>query len=291
MERIELSGGPIEYADTGGDGPVVVMIHGLVMDGEIWRDVVAELARDHRCIRPTLPLGAHSEPMRRDADLSLRGMGRIIHELIERMDLHEATLCFNDWSCGQTMIADGLLERVGRLAFVSCEAYENYPPGLPGWMVWLSARLPGGMAIMRQTLVQPWLRRLPIVYGRLSKRGVPDAMLDTWLARFARPEIQRDLRKYAGDAMTGRRHMLAATPALGTFEKPVLIAWGTEDRLMPIRYGRRLANDLPNSRFVEVADSYTLVPWDQPVALADAIRGFTRHSSSPPTTRGSADRH
>lgn len=272
MERIELSAGMIEYRDSGGEGPVVVLIHGLVMDGEIWRDVVADLAGDHRCIRPTLPLGAHPEPMRPDADLSLRGMGRIIAELLERLDLRDVTLCFNDWSCAQTMIADGLLDRVGRLALVSCEAYENYPPGLPGRMVWLSAKLPGGMAIMRQTLLRPWLRRLPIVYGRLSKRGVPDEMLRGWLVPFGRREIQRDLRKYAGAAMKGRKDMLAATPALRSFEKPVLVAWAAEDWLMPIRYGRRLAEDFPHSRFVEIPDSYTLVPWDQPAALAKAIR-------------------
>jgi pimeloyl-ACP methyl ester carboxylesterase len=272
MERIGLSAGSIEYQDSGGSGPVVVLVHGLVMDGEIWRDVVAELAPGHRCIRPTLPLGAHPEPMRPTADLSLRGMGRIIAELLERLDLRDVTLAFNDWSCGQTMIADGLLERVGRLALVSCEAYENYPPGLPGRMVWLSAKLPGGMAIMRQALLRPRIRRLPMVYGRLSKRGVPDEMLEGWLTRFGRSEIQHDLARYAGAAMQGRRDMLAATPAVRSFEKPVLVAWAKEDRLMPIRYGRRLAVDFPNSRLVEIDESHTLVPWDQPVVLAEAIR-------------------
>lgn len=272
MPQVELSKGTIHYEDSGGDGPAVVMIHGLVMDGEIWRDVVAELGPDCRCIRPTLPLGAHSVPMRSDADLSLRGMGRLIAELLDRLDLQDATLCFNDWSCGQTMVADGLLDRVGRLALISCEAYENYPPRLPGRMVWLSAKLPGGMAIMRQTLLRPWLRRLPLVYGRLSKRGVPDEMLRDWLVPFGRAEIQRDLRKYAGDATRGRRDMLAATPALRAFDKPVLVAWASEDWLMPIRYGRRLAEDFPSSRFVEIPDSYTLVPWDQPAALAQALR-------------------
>lgn len=286
MKRIELSAGPIGYGDTGGEGPTVVLVHGLVMDGGIWREVVADLAVDHRCITPTLPLGAHREPMRPDADLSLRGMGRIVAELLERLELRAVTLCFNDWSCAQTMIADGLMERVARLALVSCEAYENYPPGLAGRLVWLSAKLPGGMAIMRQALERPWLRRLPFVYGNLSKRGVPEEMLGGWLAQFARREIQRDLARYAGGAMEGRRAMLAATPSLRSFQKPALVAWAAEDRLMPIRYGRRLAEDLPNSRLLEIGDSYTLVPWDQPVVLAGAIRDLV--SGCPPTPeRGS----
>ncbi len=274
MQQVDLAAGPIHYQDSGGDGPILVMLHGLAMDGEIWREVVADLGDSHRCIRPTLPLGAHPAPMRPDANLTLRGMGQLVAEFLERLDLDEVTLCFNDWSCAQTMVADGLCERVGRLALISCEAYENYPPGLPGRMIWLSAKLPGGMAIVRQTLLRPWIRRLPIVYGRMSKRGVPEEMMNAWLTPFGRREIQRDLRRYAGAAMEGRRQMLAATPALRSFDKPVLIAWAAEDWLMPIRYGRRLAEDFPNSRLVEIPDSYTLVPWDQPRALAGAIRDF-----------------
>ena len=63
MPTIELSAGTIDYLDTGGDGPVVVPVHGLIQDGTVWRDVVADLRRDHRCVVPTLPLGAHRTPM------------------------------------------------------------------------------------------------------------------------------------------------------------------------------------------------------------------------------------
>jgi hypothetical protein len=42
MQEIELSAGIIEYEDTGGSGPVVVLLHGLVMDGSLWRHVVRE---------------------------------------------------------------------------------------------------------------------------------------------------------------------------------------------------------------------------------------------------------
>jgi pimeloyl-ACP methyl ester carboxylesterase len=36
MQEIELSGGTIEYEDTGGDGPVLVLLHGVAMDGSLW---------------------------------------------------------------------------------------------------------------------------------------------------------------------------------------------------------------------------------------------------------------
>ena len=69
MPDVELSAGTIEYEDTGGSGPVVVLLHGLAMDGSLWRGVVADLRPDYRCVVPTLPLGGHRRPMRPDADL------------------------------------------------------------------------------------------------------------------------------------------------------------------------------------------------------------------------------
>lgn len=52
---IELSAGTIEYEDTGGEGPVLVLLHGLMMDASLWDGPVADLAADHRCVVPTLP--------------------------------------------------------------------------------------------------------------------------------------------------------------------------------------------------------------------------------------------
>jgi zinc-finger of transposase IS204/IS1001/IS1096/IS1165 len=71
MSEIELSAGTIEYQDTDGDGPVLVLLHGLMMDASLWDGPIAGLSADHRCVAPTLPLGAHRRPMRADADLSL----------------------------------------------------------------------------------------------------------------------------------------------------------------------------------------------------------------------------
>jgi pimeloyl-ACP methyl ester carboxylesterase len=273
VPEVELRAGTIEYQDVG-TGPVVVLAHGLVMDGRQWRDVVADLRSDYRCVLPTLPLGAHRVPMRPDADLSLRGMGRILADFLEGVGLHDVTLCFNDWAGAQVMIADGLMERVGRLVLVSCEAFDNYPPGLPGWIAARSAELPGGLAIMARAMRSRRLRQLPATFGRMSKRGIPDELFEEWLRPLQRREIQRDLRRYAGDTRRGRRDLLAATDALPSFERPVLIVWASEDRLMPREHGRRLAELFPNSRHVEIPDSYTLVPIDQPVALASHLRRF-----------------
>jgi pimeloyl-ACP methyl ester carboxylesterase len=88
------------------------------------------------------------------------------------------------------------------------------------------------------------------------------------------PAIRRDLRKYAGDTKQGGRDLLEANEHLSSFDKPVLVAWAAEERVMPREAGRRLAASCPDSRFVEIPDSRTLIPIDRPAAIADAIARF-----------------
>jgi pimeloyl-ACP methyl ester carboxylesterase len=228
-------------------------------------------------------MGAHRRPMQPDADLSLRGLGRLLAEFMDRLDLRDVTLCFNDWCGAQVMIADGLVERVGRLVLVSCEAFDNYPPGLPGRMAAVSARLPGGLALMARALLIRPLRQLPIALGWMSKRGIPDDVVREWLRPLRRREIRRDLRKYAGDTKRGRRDLLAATEALPSFERPVLIVWASEDRVMPPEHGRRLAELFPRSRLVEIPDSYTLIPEDQPALLVSYLRQLISENRTQPS--------
>ena len=59
MPEVELSAGTIEYEDTGGDGPALILLHGFLMDASLWDRAIADLAVDHRCVTPTLPLGTH----------------------------------------------------------------------------------------------------------------------------------------------------------------------------------------------------------------------------------------
>jgi pimeloyl-ACP methyl ester carboxylesterase len=59
-----------------------------------------------------------------------------------------------------------------------------------------------------------------------------------------------------------------------------LVVWAAEDRVMPPEHGRRLAQLLPDATHVEIADSYTLVPLDQPAELARHVREFSRRPTA-----------
>jgi pimeloyl-ACP methyl ester carboxylesterase len=273
MPELELSAGTVEYEDSGGSGPTIVLVHGLMMDASLWRHVVEDLRRDFRCVVPTLPLGGHRHPMRADADLSMRGVAGLLGELIERLDLSEATLAMNDWGGGQLLVGGIHDGRIARLALCSCEAFENVPPKGAARALPYIARVPGGIAAAVLPFRFDRLRRLPMTYGPLSKRAVPREVMDRWFGPVTSDrDIRRDLGKYVRSAAQGRRDLLAGADALRSFDRPALVAWASEDRLMPREHGRRLTELLPQGRLAEIPDSYTLIPEDQPGLLAAHLR-------------------
>ncbi|WP_241094396.1 alpha/beta fold hydrolase [Actinacidiphila bryophytorum] len=271
-QTIELSAGTIDYQDTGGDGPVVVLLHGLLMDATLWDTVTEELRGRHRVLVPTLPMGAHARPMHDDADLSPRALARLVGEFLERLGLRDVTLVGNDTGGAlvQLLITEGT-ERVGSVVLASCDAYDNFPPGLTGKTVVLTGKLPPALfgLVMQQMRVMP-VRRLPIAFGWLTTRG--DAVSARWMRPIlTQAGVRRDAVKVLRGIAADRRVLETAAESLAGFDRPARVVWAEDDRVMPPDHGRRLAAAHPQARLVINPDSYTLLPLDQPAALATTI--------------------
>lgn len=282
MRQIELSAGTVDYLDTGGDGPTLVLLHGLLMDASLWDGPIADLSFDHRCVAPTLPLGAHRHAMHADADLSLPGIARLVVELLDRLELRDVTLVGNDTGGAlvQLLIRD-CADRVGRAVLVSCDAFDNFPPGLTGRTLALTGKLsPRTFGLFMQQMRVGMVRRLPISFGWLTMRG--DAATARWMQPvLTQPEIRSDAVRMLREAFADTHLMLEAAESLPSFDRPALVVWASGDRVMPPAHGRRLVELLPRGRLVEIDDSYTLIPLDQPARLAHVIRDFTHPNPLP----------
>lgn len=270
VKCVDLSAGPVEYVDTGGDGPCLVLLHGVLMNAGVWDQVVDELEGDHRCVVPTLPLGAHRIPMKESADLSIDGLAGLVAELLDALALDDVTLVFNDWGGPQLLVEQGRSERVGRLALVACEAFDNFPPGTPGKALARIAGIPGGLAVQAFLLRSRAVRRATA--RPLVKRPVPDEQLREWFTPLRARGVRRDLAAYCTSVPIGSQRAWSA--GLAQFSRPALVVWADEDTMMPRDHGRRLAELLPDGRLVEVHDSYTVVPLDQPHVLAEHLAAF-----------------
>jgi pimeloyl-ACP methyl ester carboxylesterase len=250
------------------------------MDASLWDQAIAELSADHRCVAPTLPLGAHRHAMHADADLSLPGIARLVGEFLDRLDLHDVTLVGSDTGGAlvQLLMCDGA-EGVGRVVLVSCDAFDNFPPGLTGKTLVAAGKLPPAMfGLFMQQMRLRVVRRLPIAFGWLTKRG--DAATARWMKPVMnQSEIRRDVVRTLRAAGADTQFLVRAAEALPGFKEPALLVWASEDRVMPPEHGRRLAELLPQGQLEEVEDSYTLIPLDQPARLAQLIREFTHASA------------
>jgi pimeloyl-ACP methyl ester carboxylesterase len=270
--ELGTSGGPIRYGDTG-QGPPLVFVHGLLVNGALWRKVVPLVSDRFRCIVPDWPLGAHSAPMAPDADLTPLGLAGIIAELVTTLGLDRVTLVGNDTGGALCqLVAAHHPEQVAALVLNDCDTYENFLPRMfrplqvSGW-------IPGGVLVLTQAMRVRAVWRLPIAFGLLVKHDLDDEVIDSYFrAGRSSREVRRDAAKVL--RAISPRYTLAAAERLRSFDRPVLLAWSPEDRVFPISQAERLLADLPNASLEVIEDSYTFAPEDQPRRLADLIAAF-----------------
>jgi pimeloyl-ACP methyl ester carboxylesterase len=278
MPELTLPQGTLNVRDTG-SGPPVVFVHGALVDGTLWRKVVPLLAPDFRCIAPDWPLGSHPRPMNADADLSPRGVAHLIADTLDALELDDVTLVGNDTGGAlcQLLVTERP-QRIGRLVLTNCDAFESFPPTLFKPLVW-GAKVPPLLTAAVWPMRWRPLRRLPIAYGMLTTRSVPDEVSDGWVRPFL---SQRGVRRDACKLLSAAdpRDTLAAAEKLRDFDKPVLLAWGSADRAFKISLAHRLAERLPHARVEEIAGARTFVMEDEPERLASLIADFARQPAS-----------
>lgn len=269
-KEVLLREGPIRYCERG-EGEPMVFVHPMVVNGDLWRKVVPTLAADFRCITPDWPLGGHDIPMTPGADLSPPGIARIVAGFLEALDLRDVTLVGNDTGGAiAQIVATHHPERLGRLALVTCDAFDNFPPTAAKPLVWLTYWRPLIVTAGRLARL-PWLQRRPFVFGLLTKRRIEQEIVDSYLSpSISNPAVRHDCVK----ALRGLapRHTEEAARLLPAFRGPALVAWSTHDRFFPFEHAERLAALLPDARLVPIDDAYTFVPEDQPDVLASALR-------------------
>jgi pimeloyl-ACP methyl ester carboxylesterase len=241
----------------------------------LWDPVVSSLSRDYRCVVPELPLGSHRIAMPPAADLSPRGLARVIAAVMDELDLRDVTLIGNDTGGALSqLVAAHHPDRLARLVLTPCDAYENFLPPAFRPLQWI-ARAPGGVNLIVQPLRSGAVQQSPLAYGMLTKRPIDRSIRDGWVRpAIASAEIRRDIAKVLKGI--DKRYTLEAAERLRSFDRPTLIAWAPEDRFFKFKYAQRLAAEMPNARLETIEDCGTFMPQDQPERLADLIGEFAR---------------
>lgn len=274
-QAVDTPAGPVHYRVAGpvdSAAPPVVFLHGLLVNGELWTSVAQGLAEHGiRSYAPDLPLGAHPVPLRPEADLSPAGVARLVLDFLAALDLTDVTLVANDTGGALAQfVIDADPARIGRLVLTNCDGFDQFPPPPFGLLV-AAGRRPGRLRLLMAPMRARFLRHSVLGFGPLATQ------LDPQLTRrWVTPVLtSRGVRRDAARFMAGIRpaDLLDVSTRLPSFERPVLVAWGTADRFFKLDLGRRLASAFPQARLVEIEGSRTFVALDAPERLVDEIVG------------------
>jgi pimeloyl-ACP methyl ester carboxylesterase len=273
VKSTEVAAGTVEYREEGDpDGSPVVLLHGLLMNDAQWDLTLPLLPSDHRYLLPVLPMGGHRVPMRAEADLTMPGMVGIVADFLDALDLTDVTLVVSDWGGALFLTDAGRDKRVRRLVICPSEAFENFPPGIPGKVAWLASRSPLTVSLAMRQLRIGWLRRQWLMFGMMAKKPIPQHIVNAWFdAALADNRIRRDLVKYCRTKFV-KSELVRATEALADFDGDVLVLW-SHNPVMPDGHATRLAH-LTNGTLRYVDDANVLIMLDQPEQTAREIAAF-----------------
>lgn len=275
--QIDLPAGTVRYREAG-EGKPVVFVHGYLVDGRLWDGVVDRLSDRCRCLAPDWPIGSQQIAMNPDADLTPYGIANLISSFLEAMDLEDVTIVGNDSGGAMSQVlVTRHPERIGRLVLTNCDTHENFPPGPFKAMVAM-AKLPGAMTAIAAPFRIGAVARA--AFRPFAKKTIPPDLISSWMEPgLTDPDVKRDVKKVT--VGMNKRYTLEAAEKLESSDLPVLLTWAAGDRLFPMKYAERLVAETPDARLVQIPDSRTFVPIDQPQRVADEIAGFVESAPAP----------
>lgn len=243
LRDVEVDGRRYAVADLG-QGPPLVLLHGICGSLSDWRHLMKPLAESRRVIVPDF-LGAGESDCPAAEDYSFAAHARRLRGLLDVLRIEKAVLVGNSYGGGVALrFAQDWPERVDRLVLINAACFPEELPAYVSLAKWPCAEW-AVEAVPLNGTVRWAVKKLSSTAERL-----PSEDLDDYLLEMGRPgrraSIVRTLRvAVPADA---REH----EARLRAMKTPALVLWGKHDRTIPIRLGRRLADTLPNARFVEL---------------------------------------
>jgi pimeloyl-ACP methyl ester carboxylesterase len=271
FEAVKLHGRESGYL-AGGEGPVLLLVHGMAGTCENWRSVIEPLARHHTVIAPDLP--GHGLSAGGPGDYSLGNLAAGLRDLLLVLGHERATIVGHSLGGGIAMqFSYQFPEMVERLVLVSSGGL-----GLEVSPVLRAAALPGAELFIAATAATG--QKLGGAIGRgLSKVGIKPVADVAEVARgfgsLAEPDRRRaflaTLRSVIG---TEGQRVSAADRFYLAEEVPVLIVWGARDPIIPASHGEDAHRALPGSR-LEIFDGVGHLPQvEQPGRFIAVLEDF-----------------
>lgn len=271
MEPVGATHGRIDLGDIAlhwteaGHGPPLLLLHGLNDSHRTWRHLWRRFP-DRRVLMLDLP--GHGDSGRPDAPYSLDWIATQVARFIEKLDLRDLDVVGHSYGGG---VAQWLLlkcrERIRRVALVASGGLgrEVYP-----WLrlasTWLLVEKFGQRFIapiarlaMRRATRSDAAAEISLLASRLRRAGTARAFSRT----------VRDVIRWRGQT----RHLFDRIGEVSALP-PLRLFWGARDSILPISQGVAIAERLENCELVRFEACGHFVQWEEPEALATALRSF-----------------
>lgn len=239
--------GEIAYTEFG-EGPTALFVHGVLVNGLLWRNVIEQVADVRRCVAIDLPLHGGSPP---SADMSFHGFADAVAALHEALDLGPVDLVGNDTGglvCQLFAVAHP--EKLRSLTLTNCDVHDNVPP---------DAFKPA-VELARQGLFSAGLRAVLEQEGRTGLDAAfsiayehPERQPEELLRGYVEPVVGTEERGRLFDqrmADADPDTLVRVESRLRELHVPTLLAWGTADDFFSMEDARTLLGILPRAELV-----------------------------------------
>src|ERR1700723_1884145 len=244
---VQTASGCISYREQGA-GPVVLFVHGVLLNGHLWRYQLMALSDMRRCI--AVDLVAHGDTeIAPYQDVSVTANAKMLREFLDVLKIDQVDLVGNDSGGGIAQIFAALYpERVRTLTLTNCDTHDNWPP--EAFKPFVEMVKAGGLRdTLNAMLADKAIFRSPGALGPGYER--PEIVTDVDIEAYLRPLVRteqrtRDVQRFV--EAFDNKHTRAIEPQLRTLRAPTLIAWATDDIYFPVKWAHWLAETIPGAR-------------------------------------------
>ncbi|QRK10770.1 alpha/beta hydrolase [Archangium violaceum] len=272
MQRVvELGHRFISYVDEGRGEPLV-LLHGIPTWGFLWSGLLPALSLTHRVLIPDL-LGYGYSDRREGFERSITRQAEAVDAWMDRLGVKNAVVVGHDIGGGVAQhLAVRFPQRVSRLCLMNSICFDSWPIEM---MVQL-----GHPRVARRLSARVVYRALRMALKRTGfATAPPDGVLEGLLEPYATEVGKTSLVRNAAALDTNQTQELVAK--LAHVAVPTRLVWGVDDTFQPVKWGERLAWEIPGAKLVRVAHARHYVMWDQPHAVMTALYDFLGMEARP----------
>jgi len=274
QKTFDFHGLKINYYEAG-QGPPILLLHGFAACAYTWRYLIPPLAADHRVITMDLKgFGLSDKPA--DGHYAVADQAEVVADFIRRQDLNDLVIMGHSMGGGVTLMTYLKMQQEdpGRLKKLVLIDSAGYPQKLP-WFIRM-AKVPGLNTMLSKLLSPRFAAALVLKKCYYKKDAVTEEQIDTYAYYGSLPGAVAAVSQTAKQIVPKDQDIEALIAQYQTITVLVLVIWGAEDEVVPLKVGKNFERDIPGAKLVILPRCGHIPLEEEPQATRQAIMDFLK---------------